>query len=70
MSDVNTLIIEPLTEFYRDSKYLVTKCTKPDREEFAHVARATGIGFLIMGFIGFFVKVIHIPINNILIGGV
>lgn len=27
-----------------------------------------GIGFLIMGFIGFFVKLIHIPINNILVG--
>jgi protein transport protein SEC61 subunit gamma-like protein len=70
MSDVNTLVLEPLAEFVRDSKYLVTKCTKPDREEFAKVARATGVGFLIMGFIGFFVKVIHIPINNILIGGV
>jgi protein transport protein SEC61 subunit gamma-like protein len=27
-----------------------------------------GIGFLIMGFIGFFVKLVHIPINNILVG--
>ena len=69
MSDVNTLVIEPLTEFVRDSKHLVHKCTKPDKEEFARVARATGIGFLIMGFIGFFVKIIHIPINNILVGG-
>ena len=67
MSDVNTLVIEPLTEFVRDSKHLVQR-TKPDKEEFARVARATGIGFLIMGFIGFFVKIIHIPINNILVG--
>jgi protein transport protein SEC61 subunit gamma and related proteins len=69
MSDVNSILLEPLAEFYRDSKYLVMQCNKPDREEFAKVARATGVGFLIMGFIGFFVKVIHIPINNILIGG-
>jgi protein transport protein SEC61 subunit gamma and related proteins len=69
MSDVNSVLLEPLAEFYRDSKHLVMQCNKPDREEFAKVARATGIGFLIMGFIGFFVKVIHIPINNILIGG-
>ena len=26
------------------------------------------IGFLIMGFIGYFVKLIHIPINNIIVG--
>ena len=38
--------------------------------EFAKIAKATGVGFLIMGFIGFFVKLIHIPINNILLGGV
>ena len=38
--------------------------------EFATIARATGIGFLIMGFTGFFVKLIHIPINNIIVGGV
>lgn len=37
--------------------------------EFARVARATGLGFLIMGFVGFFVKIVHIPINNILMGG-
>jgi protein transport protein SEC61 subunit gamma and related proteins len=37
--------------------------------EFARIARATGIGFLIMGFVGFFVKIIHIPINNIIMGG-
>ena len=31
--------------------------------------KATGIGFLVMGGVGFFVKLIHIPINNILVGG-
>ena len=64
----NEVLIQPLQEFYRDSVHLVKKCTKPDRKEFAAIARATGIGFLIMGFIGFFVKLIHIPINNILVG--
>lgn len=29
---------------------------------------ATGIGFVVMGLVGYFVKLIHIPINNILIG--
>jgi hypothetical protein len=37
--------------------------------EFARIAGATSIGFLPMGFIGFFVKLIHIPINNIIVGG-
>ena len=35
--------------------------------EFQKIALATAIGFAIMGFIGFFVKLIHIPINNIIV---
>lgn len=31
------------------------------------IAKATSVGFLIMGFVGFLVKIIHIPINNILV---
>jgi len=37
-------------------------------KEFKSLAQATAVGFLTMGFIGFFVKLIHIPINNIIIG--
>jgi len=36
--------------------------------EFKKIAIATGIGFGVMGFIGFFVKLIHIPINQIIVG--
>lgn len=64
----NEVLIEPLRQFAKDSMHLVKKCTKPDRKEFTTIARAVGIGFLMMGFIGFFVKLIHIPINNILVG--
>ena len=56
----------PDTSHTQDSIHLVKKCTKPDRKEFARIASATMIGFLIMGFVGFFVKLVHIPINNIL----
>jgi protein transport protein SEC61 subunit gamma-like protein len=36
--------------------------------EFTKIALATSLGFAIMGFIGFFVKLIFIPINNIIVG--
>ena len=42
---------------------------RPQKTEFQRIAYATSVGFLIMGFIGFFVKLVHIPINNILLGG-
>ena len=38
------------------------------RAEFTRIAFATSIGFLMMGFIGFFVKLMFIPINNIIVG--
>lgn len=60
--------IKPGKTFAKDSIRLVKRCTKPDRKEFQKIAMATAIGFAIMGFIGFFVKLIHIPINNIIVG--
>lgn len=60
--------LRPGKEFVKDSVRLVKRCTKPDRKEFKKIAIATAIGFAIMGFIGFFVKLIHIPINNIIVG--
>ncbi|KAI8495559.1 Protein transport protein Sec61 subunit gamma [Branchiostoma belcheri] len=59
--------VEPARQFAKDSYRLVKRCTKPDRKEFQKIAMATAIGFAIMGFIGFFVKLIHIPINNIIV---
>ncbi|KAJ8035972.1 Protein transport protein Sec61 subunit gamma [Holothuria leucospilota] len=61
-------IVKPAKDFIKDSVRLVKRCTKPDRKEFQKIAIATAIGFCIMGFIGFFVKLIHIPINNIIVG--
>jgi len=60
--------IQPAIDFAQDSVRLVKRCTKPDRREFIQIATATAVGFAIMGFIGFFVKLIHIPINNVILG--
>lgn len=62
-----SMFVEPARQFTKDSIRLVKRCTKPDRREFEKIAIATAIGFAIMGFIGFFVKLIHIPINNIIV---
>uniref|UniRef100_A0A182W9E6 Mitogen-activated protein kinase kinase kinase kinase n=1 Tax=Anopheles minimus TaxID=112268 RepID=A0A182W9E6_9DIPT len=64
--DQLTKFYEPGRSFAKDSIRLIKRCTKPDRREFQKIAIATAIGFCIMGFIGFFVKLIHIPINNII----
>ena len=35
--------------------------TCPCFTEYLHICRAVAIGFAVMGFIGYFVKLIHIP---------
>lgn len=67
MSEPHWLITES-QRWIADSKRLVSKCTKPDYEEFKKIAISTGMGMIVMGFVGFFVKLVHIPINNILMG--
>ncbi|XP_020083461.1 protein transport protein Sec61 subunit gamma-like [Ananas comosus] len=61
-------VVDPLREFAKDSGRLVKRCHKPDRKEFAKVAVRTAVEFVVMGFVGFFVKLIFIPINNIIVG--
>jgi len=63
------VVLKPLREFAKSSTRLLNKCSKPDRKEFKEVCLKTGIGFLVTGFIGFFVKLIFIPINQIIVGG-
>jgi|Dee2metaT_26_FD_contig_101_12265_length_456_multi_2_in_0_out_0_1 protein translocase SEC61 complex gamma subunit len=55
-----------LVEFYKNSEKLVRKCKKPDMAEFKKIATAVGTGMTVMGFVGFFVKIVHIPINMII----
>ncbi|RYP71592.1 hypothetical protein DL771_004718 [Monosporascus sp. 5C6A] len=62
-------ILDVPKEFIRDGSQFINRCTKPDKKEFTKVCQAVGVGFLIMGATGYLVKLIHIPVNNILVGG-
>ncbi|EIW70807.1 hypothetical protein TREMEDRAFT_28632 [Tremella mesenterica DSM 1558] len=47
--------------FIKEGTLFVNRCTKPTQKEYIQLCRAIAVGFAIMGFIGFFVKLIHIP---------
>ncbi|CAB4283987.1 unnamed protein product [Prunus armeniaca] len=55
--DAIDLVVDPLIEFSKDSIRLVKRCRNLDHKE-----------FVMMGFVGFFMKLIFIPINNIIVG--
>ena len=60
-------IATQLKEFGRDSQNFFTKCKKPDRQEYLKILYACAMGFVVMGFIGYLVKLVFIPINNIIL---
>ena len=50
-----------------NSNSLAVEGDRLTSKEFVEISRAVGVGFLLMGFLGFAVKLINIPINNILV---
>lgn len=56
-----------LKKFAVDSQRFLQVCEKPDVSEFKKIATSCAIGFAIMGGIGYVVKLLFIPINNIIL---
>ncbi|GJJ09604.1 hypothetical protein Clacol_003827 [Clathrus columnatus] len=69
MSEKVKEFMEVPQQFLREGNQFIVRCTKPSEKEFIQICKAVAIGFAVMGFLGYFVKLIHIPINNILVGG-
>ncbi|KAK0754604.1 hypothetical protein B0T18DRAFT_315993 [Schizothecium vesticola] len=69
MADQLQEILDVPREFLREGIQFISKSQKPDRREFLKISQAVGVGFLIMGAVGYVVKLIHIPLNNVLVGG-
>ncbi|KAH8320481.1 hypothetical protein KR067_004248 [Drosophila pandora] len=67
LKDQMSFII-PSSGFFKDSMRFMKRCTKPNRQEFRRTCMAIAVGFFIMGTIGFLVKLMHIPITNIIMG--
>lgn len=61
-------LLEGPSKFVADSLHLLRRCTKPDRKEYVKICQTVFFGFLVMGFLGYFIKLVHIPINNIIVG--
>ena len=54
-------------KFVADSIMFYQKCKKPDYTEYMKILQACIMGFFIMGAIGYFIKLVFIPINNIIL---
>lgn len=59
--------VQSVKKFTKDSENFLRACEKPDVAEFKKIATSCAIGFAIMGGIGYVVKLLFIPINNIIL---
>ncbi|CCE30758.1 hypothetical protein E4U22_002279 [Claviceps purpurea] len=69
MADQIQELVDTPSQFLKDGVQFMNKCQKPDQKEFTKICQAVGTGFVVMGVVGYVVKLIHIPINQILVGG-
>ncbi|KAG6027946.1 hypothetical protein E4U19_001757 [Claviceps sp. Clav32 group G5] len=88
MADQIQELVDTPSQFLKDGVQFMNKCQKPDQKEFTKICQAVGTGFVVMGVVGYVVKLstykqapdvssvmtneislVHIPINQILVGG-
>ncbi|KHN70509.1 ecE/Sec61-gamma subunit of protein translocation complex [Ordospora colligata] len=55
------------SEYIKSFKLFLRKCIKPSAKEFIISAKSHGIGIGLLGILGYGIKLIHIPINNIIV---
>ena len=60
-------MVDELHQFYKNSMMFMNKCTRPDKAEYTKILQASIMGVLVMGFIGYMIKLVFIPINNIIL---
>ncbi|KAI8986031.1 protein translocase SEC61 complex gamma subunit [Pilobolus umbonatus] len=68
MKDTAQQVIEGPKQFFKEGFQFIHRCKKPDQQEFLKITQAVAMGFAALGLLGYIVKLIHIPINNILVG--
>ena len=59
--------VAEIRDFFKASKNFIVNCQKPDKKEFMTIAKQCSLGFLIMGAIGFVIKLFFLMINNVLL---
>uniref|UniRef100_A0A060T5J7 ARAD1B04928p n=1 Tax=Blastobotrys adeninivorans TaxID=409370 RepID=A0A060T5J7_BLAAD len=60
-------ITEIPVEFIKEGTNFINRCTKPDQKEYLKMIRAVGVGFIVMGAIGYGVKLVSTSRQSIII---
>lgn len=58
----------PIRRFIDNVKKFLREMKKPNKKEFKEILRGHLMGVLLLGVFAYIIKVIHIPINNMIAG--
>jgi protein transport protein SEC61 subunit gamma-like protein len=67
MTNVVEAKVNQLVEFFDEWAKFLSKCDKPTKKQYLRMAQSCAMGILIMGVIGYLIKLLFIPINTILL---
>ncbi|KAG5982185.1 hypothetical protein E4U55_002203 [Claviceps digitariae] len=56
MADSIQELVDTPSQFLKDGVQFMNKCQKPDQKEFTKICQAVGTGFVVMGVVGYVVK--------------
>lgn len=62
------LVYAPAKKFVDDCTRVLKRCTLPNMKTIKKTAIATGVGFAVLGTVGFVFKLVSIPINGVILG--
>ncbi|KAI5150890.1 protein transport protein SEC61 subunit gamma [Enteropsectra breve] len=60
--------VEPTKQFTKNAGRFIRKCKKPSKMEYVALVKGHLMGLAFLGIFGYVIKVINIPINNIIAG--
>lgn len=54
-----------MRKFLQNSKRVLQVAKKPDKDEYLQVAKVTGLGILLVGFVGFGIMIVSYVVQGI-----
>ncbi len=54
-----------MRKFLQNSKRVLQVAKKPDKDEYMQVAKVTGLGILLVGFVGFVIMIVSYVVQGI-----
>ncbi|KXN68899.1 hypothetical protein CONCODRAFT_79602, partial [Conidiobolus coronatus NRRL 28638] len=67
LKNVGERIEQNFIQLWDDVTTTLDKCIKPDKKQFLDLAWSLGLAFIVVGIVGYFVRLFFIPVNRFLL---